>query len=333
MSVTCKFSKRVTLVPGTDKYTASQWAHALLERLWIADWGLPKVIISDRDRKFLSGFWAGLFEKLSVRLFYSTAYHLQSDGQSERTNQTVETMLRFFIATLQSPADWPKCLAKIQSMLNNSTSSTRKSPNEICYGFTLNFTIDYASSLDIDLPKSRIEAAEALDFAAITIKYHYDRKHTAMFLAVGDWALLRLHRGYSIPSAPSRKLHQQFVGPFKVLEKVGRLAYRLDIPQHWKVHNVFSIAMLEPAPPPGSDPYERPIPDQPKAVNVDNEEFEVERLLDKRVIQKGRGYSTQYLVRWQGYGPEFDQWYRIQDLQGCNELVQEYKSRIAKAVT
>ena len=142
-------------------------------------------------------------------------------------------------------------------------------------------------------------------------KYSYDRKHMAMFLSVGDWALLRLHHGYSIPSVPSSKLDQQFVGPFKVLEKVGRLAYRLDIPPHWKIHIVFTIAMLEPSLAPGSDPYQWPIPEQPEAVHADSEEYKVEKLLDKRIIKKGRGHSIQYLVRWLGYGPEHDQWYRI----------------------
>ena len=241
-------------------------------------------------------------------------------------------MLRFFIATLENPADWPNCIPQIQSVINNSTSSAGKSPNEICYGFTPNFTIDFTKdeAVQRDLPKARISTSDALDFAVMNTKHNYDRKHTAMFLKVGEYALLRLHRGYSIPSAPSKKLHQQYVGPFKVLEKVGRLAYRLDIPPHWKIHNVFSIAMLEPSPAPDADPYECPFPEQPDAVHADTEEFEVERLLDKHVITKGRGQSIQYLVRWTGYGPEHDQWYRIQDLQGCTELLKEYEERIAQ---
>jgi len=100
MSITDKFSKHVVLIPGKETYTAMEWVNKFLERLWLADWGLLKVIISDRDCKFLSTFWKALFEKLGVCLLYSTVYHPQTDGQSERTNQTVETMLRFFISTL-----------------------------------------------------------------------------------------------------------------------------------------------------------------------------------------------------------------------------------------
>ena len=72
--------------------------------------------------------------------------------------------------------------------------------------------------------------------------------------------------------------------------------------------------MLEPSLAPGSDLYQQPIPEQPEAVHTDSEEYEVEKLLDRRIIKKGRGYSTQYLIRWLGYSPEHDQWYRIQDL-------------------
>ena len=140
LSVTCKFSKRATLIPGKGLWNAKQWAEVLLERLWIADWGLPKVILSARDRKFLSQLWSGIFERLGVELLYSTAYHPQTDGQSERTNQTVETMLRFFLATLEDPTEWPHCLPRIQSVLNNAPalSSAGRMPNEIAYGFTLN---------------------------------------------------------------------------------------------------------------------------------------------------------------------------------------------------
>jgi hypothetical protein len=208
-------------------------------------------------------------------------------------------MLRFFIATLEDPAEWPRCLPKLQSVLNNARamSSTDRTPNEIAYGFTPNFTIDYTMDPDIDLPAARVDAADALDYAAMNMKFHYDRRHTAMFLAPSDWALLRLHYGYNILSATNRKLDQQYAGPFKVLEKISRLAYRLQIPDHWKIHDVFSVAQLEPAPAPGSDPYNRPIPDEPGPVEAGTNTYKVERILDKQVIRRGQGTSTQYQIR------------------------------------
>lgn len=104
MSVTCKFSKRVTLIKGANTWSAEDWAHAFLKRLDLIDWGLPGELITDRDPKFLSRFWKALFTRLGVNLLYNTAYHPQTDGSSERTNQTVEIALRFFIHAMENPS-------------------------------------------------------------------------------------------------------------------------------------------------------------------------------------------------------------------------------------
>ena len=80
-------------IPGRDDYATDAWAHRLLDELLLADWGLPTRIISDRDPKFTSTLWRTIFARLETRLLMSTAYHPQTDGQSERTNQTVEIAL------------------------------------------------------------------------------------------------------------------------------------------------------------------------------------------------------------------------------------------------
>ena len=181
----------------------------------------------------MSELWTSLFKRLRIELFYSTAYHPQTDGHSERTNQTAETMLRFFLATIDDPTEWIHCLPRIQSVLNNSrSSSTDQTPNEIAYGFTPNFAVDYIVDPDIDILVARVDAADALDFAVMNMKFYYNRCYTPMFLAPGKWALLRLHRGYNILSATNHKLDQQYASPFKVLERIGRLAYRLKIPDY-----------------------------------------------------------------------------------------------------
>lgn len=108
MSVTCKFSKRVTLIEGANTWSVEQWAHAFLKRLDFIDWGLPGELITDRDLKFLSKFWTALFAKLGVKLFYRTAYHPQTDGASVQTNQTVEIALQFFVHAMDDPFQWPE---------------------------------------------------------------------------------------------------------------------------------------------------------------------------------------------------------------------------------
>ena len=107
----------------------------------------------------------------------------------------------------------------------------------------------------------------------------------------------------------------QFVGPFKVLKRIGRLAYRLDIPDSWRIYPIFSIAQLEPCLDSKDDPYEleRPVPrpDESPLVFVEGDTptekfYELDWILNKRVIRKGRGFATEYLIKWKGYGPEYD---------------------------
>ena len=337
LSVTDKFSKRITGIPGKATWSAAQWAHALLDRLEIADWGVPKAIISDRDRKFMSELWDTLFQRLGVALLYSTAYHPQTDGSSERTNQTMEIAIRFYIHTiLDKPSLWPKILPRLQALLNNSSSSTTgKTPNELAYGFTPNTALDLLTPSSSKTPEfliARQSAKDAISFANANAKYHYDRHHQPMFFRVGDFAYLRLHKGYNIPAnlGITKKLSQQYVGPFKILEHVGRLAYRLEVPENWKIYPVFSIAQLEPSPPPDADPFDRPRPDHPPSVFVEGDtdtvkSYEVERLLNKRAMRKGRGVATEYLVRWKGYGPAYDRWYNVKDLENSADLVKEYE--------
>ena len=103
LSCTDKFTRRITLIAGVNKWKAKDWALALLDRLAIADWGLPSAIISDRDRKFVSKLWETIFRLLGVNLLFSTAYHPQTDGRSEKTNEISEIALRFYIHSLESP--------------------------------------------------------------------------------------------------------------------------------------------------------------------------------------------------------------------------------------
>ncbi len=304
----------------------------------LIDWGLLGELIIDRDPKFLSKFWTALFAKLRVKLLYSTAYHPQTDGASERTNQTVEIALRFFVHAMDDPSRWPEVLPRIQSLLNNTSSSTTgKTLNEVAYGFSPRRPLDLYSATTLpDTYVACAAAADAISFALANHKEHYDRSHQPLFMKIGDWAMLKLHKGYSIPSSVgiTKKLTQQYVGPFRILEKIGRLTYKLDVPNDWRIHPVFSVAQFEPAPAPSEDPFHRPCPQQPSSVFVEGDtdhqkSFEVDCFLNKRTVKKGKGLDIEYLVRWTGYGPEWDRWYNIKDLDNAADLVRAYKEGLA----
>ena len=144
--------------------------------------------------------------------------------------------------------------------------------------------------------------------------------------------MLRLHKGYSIPSLAgvTKKLIQQYVGPFQIKERVGHLAYKLEIPDEWRIHSVFLVAQFEPAPKPSNNPFWCPHLHYPPTVFVDGDTdalkfFEINPLLNKRTIKRGKGLTVEYLVCWTSYGSQWDRWYNVKNLDNAAKLVREYK--------
>ena len=320
--------------------------------------------------------WKGISKSLSVDLLYLTSYHLQTDGMSERLNQTVEIALRYYFANLPELNQWPSVLPCLSLALNNSMnfSSTGKTPTQVIYSFRAHEALNFLRAEDnselINIPDinehldtndsdrteahpiitcsrtqrctpmttrtrlsaylentqlpdrhqappiladmaeyrpTHIDIKDAIAFAAMKMKEYYDSNCKLMFFRLGDLVNLRLHRGYTVSAILHWKIQQQFIGPFRILECIGRLAYRLELPGTMKIHPIISIAHLEPATKPEEDLFKRPQPqlEHPLPVVVDGEqEFVVECLFQRRKIRRGRGFSTEYLVRWAGYGPE-----------------------------
>jgi hypothetical protein len=158
------------------------------------------------------------------------------------------------------------------------------------------------------------------------MKKYYNRRHQPITFQPGQKAYLRLHRGYSVPGV-HRKYGPQFVGPFEIEARVGKLAYRMKFPTHWKIHNVVSVTQLEPAA--TEDPYQRRHA-QPPAVHDerfphDADRYEVEKILNKRTRRYGRGQRDEYLVRWLGYGPEDDTWIPRHNLDGAEEALRLFE--------
>ena len=120
-----------------------------------------------------------------------------------------------------------------------------KTPNELAYAFSPWRLLDLLAAVPTpDALFARADATKAISFALLNQKLAYDCRHQLLFMKVGEWALLWLHKGYSIPATAgvTKKLTQQYVGPFRIMKKVGRLAYKLDVPPDWRIHPVFSVA-------------------------------------------------------------------------------------------
>lgn len=342
MTVTDKLSKAITILPGKSNWTAEEWGIALIYHLLYILWGLPRAIISDRDRKFTSSMWRGIFSKLNVNLLFSTSWHPQTDGASERTNQQIEIAMRYLCACLENLTEWPKILPTISATFSNSTSrGTGRTATEVMYGQRIKEPLDIAADAMIDLEQNnlfvsafpaatytynpaRIEAIDAIKMAAIVMKKQYDAKHLPKFFNVGDYVSLRLHRGFNVPGLAGRnkKIEQQFAGPFRVLERVGKLAYRIDLPPSMnRIHPVISVAHLEPAPHPLEDPYNRPF----SQTNI--ETLIPEKILNKRQLRRRNGGNVvEYLVRYKNRSVEWDNWISQHDLD--EQLIKDYEHQL-----
>lgn len=235
-----------------------------------------------------------------------TAYHPQSDSQSERTNQNIEIALRHLVNIRKD--DWTHCLGEIEFNINNNThASTAKSPRQFLTGLNAPSALEAATSIHSSATEwstirdeIRDDARNALLFAQTKMSIYYDVKHKPMTFKVGDMVYVHLagsmEPGYHLPYQPYHKLSQQWICPFKVLERVGKLAYKLDLPTTWKIQPVLSIAHLEPH---VLDTFDRssPAPLPEMIVGYDSEvdeEWEVDEIIRDRYNKRRK--RKEYLL-------------------------------------
>ena len=292
---------------------------------WLTVYGAPESIVSDRGSLFTGSFWATLMHYLHTKRRLSTAYHPQTDGQTERQNQTLEQYLRAFINWEQN--DWAQWLPHAQLVYNSSKHAILgASPFEYLYGTTPGMTIrgeDDACLREAPAAKDRIlqmralrkELSERLQAAYVQQGKYYDQKHQPQSFRTGDEVMLR--STHIRTSRPKMKLDHRMLGPFKVLEPIGKQSYRLKLPPKYsRLHPVFHVSLLE--------PYRRRAgASTPEPVDIGGEEeFEVEQLLAKR-LQKDK---IEYLVRWKGSSPAEDVWMSALALENCANLIREFES-------
>ncbi|GKE08549.1 putative reverse transcriptase domain-containing protein [Tanacetum coccineum] len=230
-----------------------------LERLYIkevvARHGIPVSIICDRDPRFTSHFWRSLQKALGTSLDMSTAYHPETDGQSERTIQTLEDMLRACVIDFGN--GWIKHLPLVEFSYNNSYhASIKAAPFEALYGRKCRSPVCWAEVGEAQLTgpdliqettEKIIQIKQRIQAARDRQKSYADLKRKPMEFQVGDRVMLKVSPWKGVVRFGKRgKLNPRYVGPFKVLEKIGSVAYKLELPQELsRVHNTFHVSNLK----------------------------------------------------------------------------------------
>ncbi|KAB2632511.1 S ribonuclease [Pyrus ussuriensis x Pyrus communis] len=269
-----RLTKSAHFIPVREKYSLSRLAELFISKV-VKYHGVPVSIVSDRDPRFTSKFWVAFQEALGTRLLYSTAYHPQTDGQSERTIQTLEDMLR--ASVLQFGDAWHQRLDLMEFAYNNSFhSSIGMAPFEALYGRACRTPLCWSevgervlvgpeiveeTTQNVQVIKSNLKAAQDRQ------KSLADRRATDRTYEVGDWVFLKLSpwRGV-VRFGKKGKLSPRYIGPYVVTERVGEVAYRLELPPELaRVHNVFHVSMLRHY---VADPS-HVIPPQPLEINPD----------------------------------------------------------------
>ena len=321
-----RFTKYSLFFPVISTINAAELAELFYTEVELR-FGAPEGIISDRGTLFTSQFWADLCYYSKIKRRLSTAFHPQTDGQTERMNQVLEHYLRCFINDNQ--LNWPQLLPQAQYASNNAISATtRQTPHYALMGYEPEFRLALeAASLEEEAPnaKARIERLQQVREqlkenwrrATESQAIHYNKRHQSLTLKRGDLIGLstkniRLKQG-------KNKLNPRYLGPFRVLDAIGKQAYRIALPEQYsRLHNVFHISLLEPWNQRARDEANTlPLPD----LEEDNEEYEVEEVKDR----KDRREGAYYLVKWKGWPSEYNQWVHADDMENAPNAITAFE--------
>ena len=315
----CHLTKMAHFIPCHKEITAEETADLFIDYCYRLH-GVPKVIVSDRDPRFVGKFWQSFMRKLNTKLNMSTARHPQTDGLTERVNETMQILLRCY--TAESGFDWVSQLPMVEFYYNCSINEASKhSPFEVTYGFQpatpadrlLPLTGAPASVADrlTDLVSVREVVRELLILSKQRMAARSSRP--APVFCPGDLVYLS-SKGLHIHSQKCKHLRDQRLGPFPVIESIGMKSYKLQLPKACRLHPVFHCDLLSKA----NNPT--PLRNQPAEIEGDQNEYAIDYISDVKVDKwpNRRGLYLQFLTHFVGY--DVPEWMSLEQLDDCEQL-------------
>ena len=349
LTVVDKFSKYMLLAACRNTIDMPAAAKLLLSMLQ-PQHAMPEAIISDRDPRFTGSMWAEAMRALGIKLKTSTAYHPQTDGQTERANRTMQTTLAMYAE--KRPKDWPDFLQTVAAAYNDTVhESTGQEPARTLGRSTRDGAMMTALLGDTRLRAVRSEEARRLlDTLKTTweearerlirqrkrMKVYADQHRRDVTYSKGDLVLLSTR---NLRLRGGRKLKAKWTGPFQVVDVVGGgLSVTLDLPKQYnRLHPTFHVDVVKPYNEstktwPGRKQPPRALPRLVRG----KKQWEVERVLDKTVEDEeddsGRMVSrTWYLLKWKDCDESENSWQKEEELTDCWPLVEEYERGVTEA--
>jgi hypothetical protein len=309
--IVCRLTKMAHYVPARGDWDGVDLAQAWIREV-IRLHGVPKRIISDRGPLMNAGYWKTFQHYLNSRRVLSSAYHPQTDGQTERQNQTLEQYLRCYCSLEQD--DWAIWISVAEFAYNDSLHATiRTTPFQANYGIAPRGA-DWPSMplgqgespLGLQVAtkvlalqrecKKKILAANAYQEA------YQNKSRLPIPFGVGDQVMVSNRHIKS--TRPKRKLDWKYIGPGRIVAQIGPTSFKVDLPGLKSVHPVFHASLLEPFDPKGIIPHpDNQIVDTLRTFGDDV--WDVERIIERSQDDNGQWL---YHVKWAGYGDEENTW-------------------------
>lgn len=308
-----KFTKYGHFIPLAHPYTALSVAQLFVDHIYKLH-GLPKIIISDRDKVFTSALWQQLFKLTDITLNMSSSYHPQTDGQTERLNQCMETYLRCM--THACPSKWSKWLALAEYWYNTTLhSALGRSPFEVLYGYKpKHFGLQVGVSTSLPDLETWLKEKDDMNKliqqhllrAQQRMKSQADKHRVEHTFEVGDKVYLKLqpYVQTSIARRSNQKLSFKFFGPYEIIQKVGAVAYKLQLPLDSHIHPVVHVSMLKKAIPAATVAQ----PDLPSQCSVLDTAPVPLQVMDTKHLLAGNSPVELVQIQWSGLPSSWLTW-------------------------
>lgn len=325
-----RLTKYSRFIPVSTTINAAELAELFHDQIEL-EYGNPDGIVSDRGSVFTSEFWSELCYHSKIKLRYSTAFHPQTDGQTERMNQVLEDYLRCFVD--EQRTNWARLLKTAQFACNNAVNQTiQETPFRALMDINPNFQLREDSekaempSVESRLSRLRVvreKAQKAMREAQERHQKYYNKRHIPREFQKSE--LVKLSTKNLRFKGQARKLLPRWIGPFRIRERIGLQAYRLWLPDKYeRLHDVFPVSLLDKwnARREADEPLSLPDLDE-------DEEWEIEEIRDEKQIQ-GEPY---FYIKWKGWPSEYNTWEPEIHMGNARDAIRAYRKQKNKRRT